>query len=220
MESEQKGAPYLKGTTTVAMICKDGVILAADKRATSGHLIANKDVDKTYMISDDIVLTMAGTVSDAQLLSKLIRSEIKLREIRTRRKTTVKEAANLLAGMVYGNVRTPTMIPGITHFIIGGKDSNGFSIYDIYPDGSITEVDGYISSGSGSVFAYGLLENAYNKNLTTKEGAELAVKSINTALQRDSASGNGVRVVRINEDGVKTIINRNVITDLSTSKDV
>ncbi len=202
---------YMKtGTTTIAMVCKDGLVLAADKRATAGNLIANKRTEKVQQIADTIVLTMAGTVSDAQLLTKLIKAELALKKIRTGRQPTVKVAANLLSTMVYSHIRRMTMIPGIAHFIVGGSDDTGHYVFDIYPDGSITQIDDFIASGSGSVMAFGVLETLYNKNLTVAEGVELAVKSLNAAIQRDSASGNGAMVVTITKRGLEKVMDQDI----------
>jgi len=197
------------GTTTVGMVCKDGVILAADKRATAGNLIVTKHIDKIYEINEDLAITMAGTVSDAQLLAKLVKAEVKLKEIRTGRKITVKEAANLLGGMVYANIRKMSLIPGVSHFVLGGKDENGTEVWDLFADGSVTKVDDYISSGSGSVMAYGVLETLYKKDITIEDGVKLVVKSINAALQRDSASGGGIDVIAITpKDGIKRVLKK------------
>ena len=197
------------GTTTVGMVCKDGVILAADKRATAGNLIVTKHIEKIYEINEDLAITMAGTVSDAQLLAKLIKAELKLKEIRTGRKATVKEAANLLGGMVYANIRKMSLIPGVSHFVLGGRDENGTEVWDLFADGSVTKVDDYISSGSGSVMAYGVLETLYKKDITIEEGVKLVVKSINAALQRDSASGGGIDVIAITpKDGIKRVLKK------------
>ena len=200
------------GTTTVAIKCKDGIILAADKRATAGNLIANKWVDKIFPIEDYMALTTAGTVSDVQLLLKLIKAEIRLKKLRTNRQASVKEAANLLAGMVYSNIRKMSMIPGISHFLFAGSDELGMHIYDIYPDGSITETDDYLSSGSGSVFAYGVLETLYKEGLSLDEGKTLVIKALNAALQRDSASGNGIDIMTITTQGVKKILTKKIDT--------
>jgi len=202
------------GTTTVALVCKDGIVLGADKRATSGYLIANKSFDKVMQITNELAVTVAGTVSDVQLLVKYIKSELKLKEIRTSRDNTVKEAANLLAMMVYGNIRKFSVIPGICHFILGGKDNSGLYLYDIGPDGSIAEIDDFVSSGSGSVMAYGVLETLYKKNMSVEEGVKIAVKSINAALQRDIASGNGLDIVTITKDGVKKVMTKIVNTSI------
>lgn len=198
------------GTTTVGIVCKDGLVLAADKRATAGNMIADKRTKKIYKISENMVITMAGSVSDAQLLTKLIKAEVKLKEIRTGKKPNVKESANLLAGMVYENIRKFSLIPGISHFILGGKDSSGFYLYDVFADGSLTQCTDFISSGSGSVFAFGVLETLYKPDITVEDGIKLIVKCVNAALQRDSASGNGINIVTIKSDGVKEIIEQEI----------
>ena len=202
------------GTTTVGLVCKDGLVLAADKKATAGFFIAAKNVEKIIRITDDIAVTVAGTVSDIQLLAKLIKAELKLKEIRTGKINTVKEAANLLAGIVYSNIRKFSLIPGISHFIVGGKDKTGFHMYDLSPDGSITDIDDYVSSGSGSTMVYGLLEASYKEGMPVKDGINLAVKGINSALQRDIATGNGISVFTITDKGVKKVLEKELDTKL------
>jgi proteasome beta subunit len=196
------------GTTTMGLVCKDGLVLAADKRATAGFFIAAKKIEKIIKITDEIAVTVAGTVSDIQLLAKIIKAELKLKQIRTGKINTVKEAANLLSGIVYSNIRKFSLIPGISHFIMGGKDKSGFHIYDLSPDGSVTEIDDFVSSGSGSEMVYGLLETVYTKDMPIKEAVKLAIKGINAALQRDAATGNGITVYTITEKGAIKIIDK------------
>ena len=198
------------GTTTIGIVCKDGLILAADRRATAGYFVASKKIEKIVKITEDIAVTIAGTVSDIQLVVKLIKAELKLKQIKTGKMNTVKEATNLLSGIVYQNIRKFSLIPGISHFIVGGKDVSGFHMYDLSPDGSITEIDDYVSSGSGSILVYGLLEAVYKKGMTTEEGIKLAVKGINSALQRDIATGNGITVYAITDKGVKKVLEKEV----------
>ena len=198
------------GTTTVGVVCKGGIILAADKRATSGYLISSKKIDKIHKITDYIAVTMAGTASDAQLLVRLAQAELRLKKIRVGKEVTAKEAANLMARMVYSNIRKLSLIPGVSHFVLGGKDDTGFHLFDLYADGSITEVDDFISSGSGSVMAYGVLETLYRKDITIDEGVKLVVKCINAAMQRDIASGNGIDVISITQEGVKKILEKEI----------
>src|SRR3989344_1731807 len=138
------------GTTTVGIVCKNGVVLAADMRATAGT-----------MISDDFAVTWAGTVSDAQLMTRLAKAELKLKEVRTGKSPSTKEAANLLAGLQYSGIRRPSMFLAIAHFLLAGRDTHGIHLYDLFPDGSVTKISDYVSSGSGSVFAYGVLETNY-----------------------------------------------------------
>ena len=201
------------GTTTVGIRCKDGVVLAADKRAGAG-IIVDKRAQKVYKITDYIALTMAGTASDAQLITKLISAELRLMEIRKDKQVTVKEAANLLSGIVYQNIRRPSMIPGISHFILAGKDNKGFHIYDIYPDGSLSECNDFISSGSGSVMAYGVLETLYTDNMSIDEGVKMAAKCINAAIQRDMNSGDGIDIMTITNQGIKTVLAKEISTKI------
>lgn len=193
------------GTTTVGIVCKDGIVLAADKRATAGYIV-NKKQRKLEQISDNMAVTQAGLVSDAQLLSKLIKAELKLKDIQTGRKTTVKEAANLLGGMLYSNIRRMSMVPGIVGFLLGGVDDEGNHLYDLGMDGSVTKYDDFASDGSGSVFAIGVLETLYKEDMKIDEAIKLATKSINAALQRDTASGNGIDIIAITKaHGVKFV---------------
>ncbi len=206
---------YIKtGTTTMGVLCKDGVVLATDRRATAGNFIADNKAQKIHKITDEMAVTIAGTVSDAQLIIKLLRANINLKDIQTRRKSTVKEVANFLAGVIYSNIRKFSAIPGIAHFILGGKDTSGFHLYDVYADGSLTEIDDFVSSGSGSVIAYGVLESEYKKGVTTEEAVKLVIKALNSALRRDSASGSGYEVVKITENGVEPVVLQELKIDL------
>ncbi len=202
------------GTTTVGILCKDGVVLAADMRATAGNMIVDKRAEKVHVLSDDFAVTIAGGVSDAQLLIKLVRAELKLKEVRTNKKPNAKEAANLLGGLLYTNIRRPSMLPGVAHFLLGGRDTTGVHLYDLFPDGSVTKIRDFISSGSGSVFAYGVLETQYNPEITTSEAVKLATLAVNTALQRDSCSGNGINIVVVTTKGIKRVVNKEVTVSL------
>ena len=202
------------GTTTIGIVCKDGIVLAADKRATAGNMIVGKRFDKIHQIDDNMGVTIAGVVSDAQLLVKIIRAEIKLRRVRTNVDVNVKEAANLVASMAYSNLRKLSMFPGIVAFLLGGRDSEGFKLFNIGPDGSITEELDFTSDGSGSVFAYGVLETMYKKDMSIEDGKKLAVKSLNAALQRDSASGSGYDIVTITKDGYKKVFTKDLTVRL------
>lgn len=204
-----------KGTTTVGIVCKEGVVLAADKRAVLGYsIIANKKVDKVFKISDNMAITMAGTVSDAQLITKLIKAELNLKRIRTNRESGVKESANLLGTIVYHNIRKFSPILGITGFILGGKDKGGFYLYDIGADGSVLEHDDYISDGSGMVYALGVLDTLYEADLSLAEGIKLGVRAVNAAMQRDTATGEGIDVFTITKEGVKKVMTKRVNTKI------
>jgi len=198
------------GTTTVGLVSKDSVVLAADKRATAGNFIAGKNVDKIINVTDFMALTTAGIVSDIQLLVKIIRAELALKRIRTGRRVSVKEASNLTAGLVYSNIRKLSMIPALVHFLFAGHDTQGDHLYDIYPDGSISEIEDFVASGSGSMFAYGVFESQYKKDIAQEEAVELALNAVNAALQRDSASGEGIDVFIINDKGAKQVMKKKI----------
>jgi proteasome beta subunit len=189
------------GTTTLAIKCKDGIVTAADKRATAGGMVVMRDVEKVVPINERIVLTISGSVSDAQLLIKYIRAELKLNSLRVKRLNTVRESANMLGSIVYSGVRQ--MVPSITHFLISGQDEGGYHIYEVFVDGSVSEVSEFVSSGSGSVFAYGLLEGGFKKDMTIDEGIVLAKKALNSALLRDTASGNGADIYTVTSEGIQ-----------------
>lgn len=192
------------GTTTIGLVCKDGIILAADKRITAGHSIMG-GIKKVLPVGKRFAITIAGTASDALMLTRYLRAEIRLKELRSQNQVTVREAANLLAQFVFSNVRRMSVIPGITHFLFAGHDKDGVSLYDVFPDGTSTKIENYFCSGSGSVYAYGLIDGSYTEQMTLEEGAALAKKAIRSAIIRDSASGNGYDIVAISKDGVKEV---------------
>ncbi|PIN69432.1 proteasome subunit beta [Candidatus Woesearchaeota archaeon CG11_big_fil_rev_8_21_14_0_20_43_8] len=206
MESEEK--MIKTGTTTVGIVCKDGVVMAADKRSSAGYMVANRKQEKLVIINETIAVAQAGLVSDAQLLSKLLTAELKLKDIRTGRASTVTEGANLLAGMLYSNIRKPAMFQSIVGFLLGGVDNHGNHLFELGIDGSITKSEEFASDGSGSVYALGVLETLYRKDMSMDEGIDLAFKAINAALKRDIATGNGIDVVTITKDGAKKIITK------------
>ncbi len=199
------------GTTTVGLLCEGAVVLAADRRATAGNFIVEKRVDKVVPVAERIAVTTSGSVSDLQLLLKYLKAELKLKEIRTWRPVTVKEAANLLSAWVYSLLRSNM---GVCHFVIGGYESDP-RLFDIFPDGSLTTVTDFVASGSGSVVAYGLLEEQYKKGLRAEDGVKLAVKALNVALQRDSASGNGITVYVIDKRGLRKVLTKELDTRLA-----
>lgn len=205
-----------KGTTTVGIMCKDGIVMAADKRAVLGmSIIGDKNVDKVFKIADNLAITIAGTVSDAQLITKLIKAELRLKKVRTGKNSSVKETANLIGTIVYQNIRRFSPILGITGFLLGGSDNTGFHLYEIGPDGSVLEQESYITDGSGMVMAFGVLDTLYKKDMLIADGIKLAVKAINAAMQRDTATGEGIDVYSITKDGIKKVFTKKLDTTIS-----
>lgn len=208
MEEMEKELLNKTGTTTIAVVTKEGIVLSADRRVTMGYMIGKKNFEKISIINEDTALTMAGLVSDAQLLTKIIKAQLRLDTIRRGKKLITKEIANLLGNLVYNNIRKFSTVQGIVGFMLAGKDERGYHLYDVGVDGSVNEQDEYYSEGSGSEFALGVLEAGYNKDISLDEGIKLSLKALNSALQRDSASGNGYDVVTITKEGVKKILEK------------
>ena len=181
------------------------MVMAADKRATAGNLIMDRTIEKVVPITDNMALTLSGSVSDVQLFIKYLKAELNLKELKSGRPALVKEAANLLAGFTYNGLRARG---SITHFLFGGYDNTGPHLYDIFPDGSLTEINdktGFIASGSGMVFALGLLEDAWKPNMSEEEAVDIAIRAIQSSIKRDNASGDGADVYLINKDGLKKV---------------
>jgi len=208
MGTEAKDLQVKTGTTTICIMCKDGVVLAADRRASGGGLILHKRAQKVQPITPLIAVTTAGNVSDIQLMVKLARAELRLKDVQAYRTSTVKEAASMVAGMLYSVFRRPSMILSIASLMMAGKDNEGFHGWELSPDGSMMEIRDYAADGSGMVFALGVLETLYKKNMTIDEGVKLAVKAVNAAIQRDTASGNGIDVVTITDKGMQTVLEK------------
>ena len=118
------------GTTCIGLIFKDGVMLAADRRATG--MSVTPGFVKIFDISKNILATMAGHAADCQLTMRVIQGELKLLELKSERSARVKEAAMILNSIQYYALRSQGSIIGL---IVGGYDSKeGFSLFDLGPD--------------------------------------------------------------------------------------
>ncbi len=197
------------GTTTIGIVCSDGLVVAADKRVTAGNWLMTRDYDKVIPLVDDILLTIAGTVSEIQRSIKLARAELKLLEVKTNRNVTVKDAANLLTQMNYYNLRQMGEY-AIAAFLVAGKDQTGFSLYEVSPDGVIQKHERFASDGSGSFFALPILESKWKKTMNVQEGMKLAAEALNQSQLRDTASGSGFDIYTITQEGVKKVISKDI----------
>ena len=186
-----------KGTTTIGLVCNEGVVFATEKRATMGHFIASKDAKKVYQIDDLVAMTTAGSVGDAQRLVKWMQVELKLYKMRREESMTVKGVVSLLANILSGNRYYPYYV----QLLVGGVDKNGPSVYSLDAVGGTIEERKAVSTGSGSPMAYGVLEDRYVDNMSIDAGVELAIRSLHNAMKRDSASGDGINVVKITSSG-------------------
>ncbi|MBU3907429.1 MAG: proteasome subunit beta [Nanoarchaeota archaeon] len=212
MDNELKNLILKTGTSILGIACKDGVIMAADRQTSLGEsIVASKKTLKVVKINDYVAIAEAGVVSDIQLLIKLLRAELRLKELKSRSRPTVKQSANLMASLVYNNIRKYSTIPGITAFLIAGFDKNGSTkLFSLDPAGALMEEEEYYSNGSGQTFILGLLERQYKKDMTIKQGVELAIECLKSSTQRDMGSGYGIDVFSITKDGIKREVSQEI----------
>ncbi len=208
---EEKISKYvLKGTTTIGLVCRDGIVLGTDTRATMGYFIAHKHAKKVYQIDDHLAMTIAGGVADAQNVVEIVRANSKLYKYEKGVIMPVSAAASLTSNLLFAN-RYP--YPFILQALLGGVDDSGSHIFALDPLGSVTE-EKYVSTGSGSPVAYGVLETEFKDGMTVKEAVPIVVKAVNSAMKIDSASGDSFDVAivtsrgyeELSEDEKKTIL--------------
>jgi proteasome beta subunit len=186
----------MKGTTTVGLVFSTGVILATEKRATMGYMIASKKAKKVYQVADRIGMTTAGGVGDAQQLARILTVECNLYQIRRSRPITVGASATLLSNYLNQN----RYFPYYVQLLVGGVDEHGPGVYSVDALGGATKEDEIVSTGSGSPMAYGVLEDRFKKGLKEEEAIDLAIRALKAAMKRDAGSGEGVHVVVITKD--------------------
>ena len=183
------------GTTTVGISAEDGVVLATDMRASMGNMVSSKDVQKVEEIHPTAALTIAGGVSAAQSLISSLRAEVRLYAARRGEDMSMQALSTLTANLLRSGAFF-IVVP-----ILGGVDAEGGHVYSFDAIGGVSEEE-YTVSGSGSQFALGVLEQEFHEGLSVDEAKTLATQSIKSATERDTASGNGINVAVVTEDGV------------------
>ena len=191
-----------KGTTTCGLTCKDGVVLAADTRASAGFFIADKHVMKIQKIDRHIGMTMAGGVADAQNLVDIMRYNANIYRLTDKDPIPIKSAARLCSNVLFNQRYYPFFV----QIILAGVDKTKEEgqIYNIDLFGSMTS-EKFISTGSGSPVAYGYLETEFKENLTVNDAYKLAIQAIAAAIRRNSGTGDGINVVIIDKDGYREL---------------
>jgi proteasome beta subunit len=191
-----------KGTTTVAAVCKDGVVFGTDTRATMGTYIASKNAKKVYQISDKLAMTIAGGVAVAQRIVDILKINTKLFHLEKGRPMPIASAARLVQTILFQNREVGAPLP--MQALIGGVDETGSHVFNLDPYGSLIE-EKVVSTGSGSPFAYGVLEDRYIEGSTVEEMKSVVVKAVNAAMNRDVASGDNFDIAIIKEDGFREL---------------
>ncbi|MEM2994821.1 MAG: archaeal proteasome endopeptidase complex subunit beta [Candidatus Bathyarchaeia archaeon] len=193
----------LKGTTTVGVVCKDGVILASDTRVTMGFYVAHKHGKKIYRIDDHLAMTISGSVADAQRTVDILTANAQLYKISMDRPMPINSAARLVANILFSSRYAPL----IAQVLVGGVDDTGPHVYSLDPFGSLTE-EKCVATGSGSPIAYGILEDKYKEGMSVAELLPVIVKAVNSAMKRDAASGDSFNVAVIDANGYRELTSK------------
>jgi len=190
----------LKGTTTVGVVCRDGIILATDTRATMGYFVASKRAKKIYRVDEHMAVTVAGVVGDAQTVVEVLKANASLYRFSYGRSMPIASAARLAANILFYARGAPLLMQAI----IGGVDGSEASIYAIDPFGTLTR-EKCFSTGSGSPIAYGVLESQFRDGMSLKDAMPIVVKALSSAMKRDAASGDSFDVATVTESGYREL---------------
>lgn len=189
-----------KGTTTIGVVCNDGIILSADTRVTMGMFIAHKKGKKIHKIDDHVAMTISGSVADAQRLVDILVANAQLYKINFGRPIPIKSAARLLSNLLFSS----RYYPLIAQIVVGGIDSTGEHVYQIDPLGSLVE-EKCVATGSGSPVAYGVLEDRFHEGMPTTEMLPVVVHAIKAAMKRNTASGDSFDLAIIDGKGYREL---------------
>ena len=191
--------PYfsIPGATTLGLIFSEGVILASEKRITYGYLVTSKAGKKVFKITDHVGAACAGLVSDMQILVREVEARANLYELDVKRRISVRSAAKVMSNLLFGR----RLFPLITQTIIGGVDDEGPSIFVLDILGSLIP-DKYAAVGTGAEIAVGVLEENYRENMSLQDAKEMVIRTIKSAISRDSMSGNGMDLLIITKEEV------------------
>lgn len=190
----------LHGTTTVGIKAKDGVVLCADMRASAGYFIANNNTMKIQQLDQHAGMTMAGGVADAQNITDILRYHANLHRIQKQEPIPIKSLTRLTSLIFHQN----RGYPFIADILVGGYDNKGPALFNIDMFGSVEEKT-YVTTGSGSPVAYGLLEEEYRDDLTVEEAKIIALRAVKAAITRNIGTGDGINVAIIDKDGFRLL---------------
>ena len=190
----------LHGTTTVGIKATDGVILCADMRASAGYFIANNNTMKIQKIDEHAGMTMAGGVADAQNITDILRYHANMHRIQKHDPIPIKSLTRLTSLIFHQN----RGYPFIADILVGGYDNAGPALYNIDMFGSAEEKN-YVTTGSGSPVAYGLLEEEYHDDLTVEEAKVIALRAVKAAIMRNIGTGDGINIAIIDKNGFRLL---------------
>jgi proteasome beta subunit len=190
---------YKTGTTTVGIIAKDGIVLAADMQASMGNLSISNNTTKIYKINDSIAITIAGSVGDAMVLIRYLQNHANLYELEHKRQLNTKSCVTLLSNIL----NSSKMIPFYSQLLVAGADRE---LYSLDMLGGYNKEDNFSFSGSGSELALSTLDKLYKPNLSIKDAIDVARDAITSAKKRDIfTGGDGIKVFVIKKEGIEEL---------------
>lgn len=190
----------LHGTTTVGIRARDGIVLCADMRASAGYFIANNNTMKIQKIDQHAGLTLAGGVADAQNIVDILRYHSNLHRVETQNPIPIHSLARLCSLIFHQN----RGYPFIADILVGGYDSAGPALFNIDMFGSVEEKS-FVTTGSGSPVAYGVLEEEYKDNLSIEDAKKLALTAVKAAIVRNIGTGDGINIATVDKDGFRLL---------------
>lgn len=198
----QKMEMLKTGTTTIGMVIKDGVILATESQATAGFFVATKKAQKLFQINNYCGATIAGGVADCQFVVERAQAISRLNAIKEGKEPSVDYMANLVRNILY-NGRSYYY----AFMIVGGYNTQEKTgkLYPIDFIGFMTESESFVSLGSGSSFALGVMEGNWKPNMSREEGVAVIKQALTAARNRDAGSGYGLQISVITKDGFEAI---------------
>ena len=189
------------GTTIVGLKYKDGVVLCADTRSTSGPIVADKNCEKIHFIAPKMMCCGAGTAADTGRVTRMASKQMQLFAYKHMRDPFVTHCERLVVDYLhsYGGQIGAALV-------LGGVDSNGAKLYSISPNGYSASVD-FTSLGSGYIAAISVLESEYTRDMSRDEAVALGAKAIRAGILNDLYSGSNVDCCVIDASGAKMMRN-------------
>ena len=185
----------------MAVTFKDGVILGADSRTTTGAYIANRVTDKLTRVHDKIWCCRSGSAADTQAVADIVQYHLDLYTTAYGAPNT-KVAASIFKSICYEN--KDNLTAGI--IVAGFDDKSGKGeVYSI-PLGGYVHKQPYAIAGSGSAFIYGYCDKNFKENMTKEETVDFMKQSLSEAIKWDGSSGGVIRMVILTKDGVERLI--------------
>ncbi|XP_075062040.1 proteasome subunit beta type-11-like [Mixophyes fleayi] len=188
--------PPAHGTTTLAFLYAEGVAVATDTRSSAGHLVCSPDSRKATLIHSHLLGTTSGSSADCQFFGRALSRECRLYKVRNGYMPSVRGAARMLSVLMMPFHGTDVCAA----FTLCGWDRNGPCICYVYNDGTRLSSD-ILSVGSGSPYAYSIIDEGYRPGMEEEEARKLARRAVCHAGRRDAYSGGSVDVYWVREGG-------------------